>query len=161
MSSDIKTNLTEQAGLYGDLAVLEEKKTKTIENRDGEALDHITAREEEILQNISLLDEKREEYVRNWAGMRGVSDHSSVTVSMIASENEDSGLMEAALSLKKNVMKVKAVRDRNEKLIKSSLEFFDTLLSGIRESASLNTGYNMGGKENGRVMRSLLFNRTA
>ena len=37
----------------------------------------------------------------------------------------------------------------------------DSLLSGIRESASMNTGYSMGGKENSRVMRSLLFNRTA
>ena len=163
MSSDITANLTEQAGLYGELAVLEEKKTGTIEERNGESLDRITAREEEILQHLSLLDEMREKYVLEWAVRKSIQDPSGVTVSMIASEsgNEDPELMNAAVSLKKNVMKVKSVRERNEKLIKSSLEFFDSLLSGIRESASMNTGYSMGGKENSRVMRSLLFNRTA
>ena len=103
--------LGEEERIYSEIIPLAEKKTRIIVKNDLQSLTSITEEEQALVSRISKLEKKRQEVIRN---IGVVMDKLKSTISLLAMLNE-----------------------RNQMLIKQSLEMIDfdmNLLQSLRTS---------------------------
>jgi hypothetical protein len=127
---ELEAFVLEQERLLAEIAVLEEKREKTIDR----------------YKKIHHLDEIKGLALRD--------------VVQNMDEDSALKLMECGLELKKTMLRVGSLSHTNRKLIEDNVEFFDILLSGIKSSVSIQGGYTRGGNPDMIMRGSLLFNKT-
>ena len=59
------------------------------------------------------------------------------------------------------MLKLQRLQETNQTLINDNMEYYNILLTGLRRSGPLDTGYGRDGKEEENLKNSILFNKTA
>jgi flagellar biosynthesis/type III secretory pathway chaperone len=161
--AEIDKILNEELRLYTDLYELEEKKSDAIVSTDGKALESAAAGQETILARVAKLEKARRKYIAVYAEMNRLNDLGrEVTLSdVVRLMDEDSScrLLATGMELRKLLTRIAALHETNQRLIADNLEFFEMLMSGLKSTVSVNTGYSEKGMERSRVAGSLIFNR--
>ncbi len=149
--------------LYHRLYQLEEQKSEAIIERDGKLLESISMEQESILGRLGRIETEREGAINDYVRLNNLHDFSGALTlrDIVLSMDEDSShhLMRLGMELKEIVQELSRLQKTNEQLIHDNLEFFNILLSGLREENSLSAGYSNDGKEDSRVASSMIFNQ--
>ncbi|HPJ35367.1 MAG TPA: flagellar protein FlgN [Spirochaetota bacterium] len=160
--SRLENILTEEAGLYREIYSLELDKTEAAIEKNGILIQEISAKQEELVCRIESLESVRAELTTFLAGDYGY--RRDVTLSEIASRADSetsSRIIKGGAELKELLIKLRNRQDTNIKLLQDNMEFFSILMSDLKNSSSLKSGYGSDGRENNRVVNPVLFNTKA
>jgi flagellar biosynthesis/type III secretory pathway chaperone len=161
---ELEKILHSEMDVYKELYRLEEEKSRTIIERDGKNLKNITDKEEALIAELSLHESKRTQAVKLCCVECGLDAASSPSISELAAGLNlvlSARVTSAGASLKQAVLKVKNTQEINDRLIKDNMDFFKSILSGLKDSTSISAGYDSDGRENNKVTGALLFNKIA
>ncbi|MCU0847139.1 MAG: flagellar protein FlgN [Spirochaetes bacterium] len=157
--------LTEERDLFEKIYELEGKKSEAIIKRDGNAIEKLSLEQESLLAVVADLESKREEQIRAYVRENAIEDlPKSVTLTdIVVSMDEDSSrhLMRLGIELKRLLEKLSDLKNTNERLIRDNMAFYNMLISGLRSSSYIETGYKSDGRHNGINANPLFFNKTA
>ncbi len=160
----IEKILLEETELYSELYGLEESKSAAIIERNGKLLESVSQKQEQLLGRIAVLEAAREKHITEYAEINRLDDlPRAVTLrDIVLSMDEDAShrLLRAGMDLKKLLLRLDSLNKTNRTLIEDNLEFFNILLSGLKNTVSVNVGYSDRGLEKPKVGGSLLFNKT-
>jgi len=148
--------------IYQEIFQIEEDKSEAIIKKTGRAIEELSVSQEKLLGKVESLEKERLKL------MEGYKKHGNlhlqgreITLLDIADSVDKASsvkLKEAGQELKKILLKVKNIQDMNSQLLKDNMEFYDILISGLKNSSTLRSGYGRDGKEKGRVFNPVLFN---
>ena len=162
---EIEKILSEQNSLYCQILQLEEKKGDAIVAKNGRLIQEISASQEKLLKNIESLEMMRLSLIsRYFPELTVDNDANNVTLKDIASSLDSESsmrILKSGSDLKALLLKVKAKQETNSAMLKDNIEYFDILISGLKNSSSLKSGYDRDGKEDERVINPVLFNQKA
>ena len=154
----IEKVLRDEIDVYSGLYALEERKSDAIIDKDGRLMESISREQEALLARVERLEEARIRLVREMA-----ADGATPTLSDVArraNEGEAGRMVSIGMELKGLLSRLDALYKTNKRLIEDNLEFYEILLSGLKSTASISTGYSAGGLEKSRVSGSMIFNKT-
>jgi len=146
--------------IYEELYRLEEQKKEALLERDGKILDAVTAKEESLINEITLEESKRLEALK-LCGTEFGSEASLSELAALADDSVSERLLFAGKGLKRAILTVINIKELNDRLMKDNMDFFNSILTGLRDTTSISAGYDSTGRENNKVAASLLFNKTA
>lgn len=114
---------------YTELLELSKQKTPIIINGEIEALNNITAKEQEHTDNLAALENKRTQVVEDIATVLNM-DVKTITVKKIidllnGQEKEQNALAEVHDKLKMTLNDMAVINDMNKQLLQESLELVD------------------------------------
>ena len=129
LMEELITTLSKEEELYRELLPIQEKKTKVIIENNIEQLQMITNQEQETVDKVTALERKREEVIRNIGTVLN-KDPKTLTltnlIQIMAKQPQDRDkLQELHDKLQDSVKKLVKVNDRNQMLIKQSLEMIE------------------------------------
>ena len=157
--------LQDQKDIYCEIYFIEEKKSEAILNKNGMLLEQLSRDQEQKLHSVELLEKNREKQIEKYILLNNISDlpQRPTLQDIIHSMDEDSShhLMRLGMELKRLLNKLKHLRETNNTLIQDNLDFYNILLSGLRNENSIDSGYGNDGKEDMKVSNPVLFNQTA
>ncbi|MCP4135972.1 MAG: flagellar protein FlgN [bacterium] len=161
---ELKRILKAECELYENIYSLEEEKSEAILEREGRLLESLSRDQELLIAQIDILEHEREVQIENYRKINNLDDLGrDISLKDIAySMNEDSSqqLLQYGMDLKAILLKLQSKQATNKKLIDDNMEFFNLLMSGIRENSSEKAGYGSDGKEKSRVANPVMFNQT-
>ncbi len=153
--------LGDEEKVYSEIIPVAEKKTQIIVNNDLQSLTGITEEEQELVGKISKLERKRQEVIRNIGIVMNKKESELNFITIIellnGQEKEQEELRRLHDKLKATIEMLAVLNERNQLLIKQSLEMIDfdiNLLQSLRTSPGVGQ-YNiaseveMQGIENG------------
>ena len=153
--------LGDEEKVYSEIIPVAEKKTQIIVNNDLQSLTSITEEEQELVGKISKLERKRQEVIRNIGIVMNKKESELNFITIIellnGQEKEQEELRRLHDKLKATIEMLAVLNERNQLLIKQSLEMIDfdiNLLQSLRTSPGVGQ-YNiaseveMQGIENG------------
>jgi len=152
--------LLREKEIYEELYRLEEEKKEALLKRDGKTLDAVTMREESLISEITIEESKRLEAVK----LCGLESGGEVSLSELAAfvgGDISERLLFEGKALKRAILTVINIKELNDRLMKDNMDFFNSILVGLRDTTSISAGYDSTGREDNRVAASLLFNKTA
>jgi flagellar biosynthesis/type III secretory pathway chaperone len=162
---ELEQILGDELTRYEELYSLEEEKSERIIQRDGAAMEKISERQEGLLEEVARLEERRLSMIQEYARLNNLRDigRELSLRDVILSMDEDSSahLSRMGIELKRLLVKLDRLRKSNERLIQDNLEFFEILVSGLRNETGLSGGYGRDGREEEKVSSSLVINQTA
>ena len=133
--------LGDEEKLYSELIPVAEKKTQTIVDNDLRSLNSITEEEQVFVGQISKLEKKRQEVIRNIGIVMNKKESELDFVTIIGllsgQPKEQEELSRLHDRLKRTVEMLSMINERNQMLIKQSLEMIDfdmNLLQSLRTS---------------------------
>lgn len=136
--------LNEEERLYKELIPIAEKKTQIIVENDLQSLTGITEEEQSFVSKIGKLERKRQEVIRNIGIVMNRKESElnfkSIIEMLKGQDKEQEELRELHDRLKQTVERLGIVNERNQALIKQSLEMIEfdiNLLQGIRTSPAM------------------------
>lgn len=136
--------LTDEEKLYQELIPIAESKTEIIVRNDLRSLTSITDREQEFVNAIGKLERKRQEVIRNIGIVmnRKVEDLNFKTIIAMleGQDKEQEALRRLHDRLKSTVERLAAINERNQMLIKQSLEMIEfdiNLMQSFRTAPSM------------------------
>jgi len=148
--------------IYQEIFHIEEDKSEAIMKKSGKVIEELSVAQEKLLRKIESLENERIKLMENYKKTHNQHlPHGEITLQDIidSSDSKNSfSLKETGIELKKILLKVKNIQDLNSRLIKDNMEFYDILISGLKNSSTLRSGYGRDGKEQGRVFNPVLFN---
>ena len=153
--------LGDEERVYAEIIPVAEKKTRIIVNNDLQSLNSITEEEQALIGRISKLERKRQEVIRNIGIVMNKKESELNFITIIellnGQEKEQEELRRLHDKLKATIEMLAVLNERNQLLIKQSLEMIDfdiNLLQSLRTSPGVGQ-YNiaseveMQGIENG------------
>ena len=133
--------LGEEERIYSEIIPLAEKKTRIIVKNDLQSLTSITEEEQALVSRISKLEKKRQEVIRNIGVVMNKKESELNFLSIInlirGQEREQQELRVIHDKLKSTISLLAMLNERNQMLIKQSLEMIDfdmNLLQSLRAS---------------------------
>jgi len=154
--------LKHERDIYQEIFNIEESKTEAIIQKDGRAIEELSVRQEKFLGKIESLEKERVKLMEGYKKLSRLNlNGDEITLQDIidsAGAEPASGLKKAGIELKKVLLKVKNVQDMNTRLLKDNIEFYEILITGLKNRSTLRSGYGSDGKEKGRVFNPVLFN---
>lgn len=133
--------LGEEERIYSEIIPLAEKKTRIIVKNDLQSLTSITEEEQALVSRISKLEKKRQEVIRNIGVVMNKKESELNFLSIInlirGQEREQQELRVIHDKLKSTTGLLAMLNERNQMLIKQSLEMIDfdmNLLQSLRTS---------------------------
>ena len=133
--------LGEEERIYSEIIPLAEKKTRIIVKNDLQSLTDITEKEQALVGEISKLEKKRQEVIRNISIVMNKKESELNFLSIInlirGQEREQQELRMIHDKLKSTINLLDMLNERNQMLIKQSLEMIDfdmNLLQSLRTS---------------------------
>ena len=133
--------LGEEERIYSEIIPLAEKKTRIIVKNDLQSLTSITEEEQALVSRISKLEKKRQEVIRNIGVVMNKKESELNFLSIInlirGQEREQHELRVIHDKLKSTTGLLAMLNERNQMLIKQSLEMIDfdmNLLQSLRTS---------------------------
>lgn len=162
---EIERILNHQNSEYCEILKLEESKGDAIIAKNGKLIQEITGKQEKQLRNVESLEQERLAVIgRYFPGLASEKDRKSITLKDIADSLDSESaerILKPGSELKTLLLKVKAKQETNSAMLKDNIEYFDILISGLKNSSSLKSGYDRDGKEDERVINPVLFNQKA
>jgi len=162
---EIERILQKQNSEYSEILKLEESKGDAIIAKSGKLIQETSVKQEKLLKNVEYLEMERLALIsRFFPELAGDNDAKSVTLKDIAAslDSESSkGILKYGSELKALLLKVKAKQETNSAMLKDNIEYFDILISGLKNSSTLKSGYDRDGKEDERIINPVLFNQKA
>ncbi|MCR5793177.1 MAG: flagellar protein FlgN [Lachnospiraceae bacterium] len=132
--------LEQEDAIYRELIPIAEKKTRVIIDNDLAALEQITEREQESIQQITSLERKRQEVVTN---MGTVINRNPATldlktlVNLLDKQPEDQRKLSlVADRLSKSIHRLVDVNNQNQQLIHQSMEMIDFNINLMKSAMS-------------------------
>jgi len=148
--------------IYQEIFNIEENKSEAIMKKSGKVIEELSVSQEKLLGKIESLENERIKLKDSYTKTQKLNlPHGDITLQDIIDSSDSKTafpLKEAGIELKKILLKVKSIQDLNSRLIKDNMEFYDILISGLKNSSTLRSGYGRDGKEQGRVFNPVLFN---
>jgi len=162
---EIEKILKKQNSEYSEILKLEECKCDAIIAKNGKLIQEISGKQERMLKNVEHFEMERLALIsRYFPELASDNNAKNVTLKDIAAA-VDSGSSELILKsgseLKALLLKVKAKQETNSAMLKDNIEYFDILISGLKNSSSMKSGYDRDGREDERVINPVLFNQKA
>jgi len=158
--------LKKEKDYYENLFRLEEDKREAILKRDWSLLEMLSREQSDLFPLIDDLENRREKLIDEYRKINGLDDLTREIrlKDIVLSMDEDSShhLLQLGMDLKEIMTRVGTIIKSNNVLINDNREFFNILLSGLKDGMSVRAGYNKNGKEDTvNKTASLLFNQTA
>lgn len=158
----LKNLLNIEKDIYCEIFNIEEEKSEAIIKKSGKIIEELSVSQERLLNKIESLEKERIKLMEEYKKHRSVLHHGNeITLQDIidtVDAKSSSALKLAGIELKKILLKIKNIQDVNSQLLKDNMEFYDILISGLKNSSTLRSGYGRDGKEKGRVFNPVLFN---
>jgi len=157
--------LIKENDIYTRILEVEDTKGEAILDRNGEKLQKLVESQESLIGEIEKLESRRvaciESYIKN-NNLHDMGKDLSLK-EVVASMNEDSAqhLLTLGMDLKKKLLRLQEKQQLNMKLLEDNMEFFNILISGLRDSSSMKSGYGSDGKEEETITNPVLFNLRA
>ena len=155
--------LGDEEKIYSEIIPIAEKKTQIIVNNDPQSLNSITEEEQELLGKISKLEKKRQEVIRNIGIVMNKKESELNFVTIIellnGQEKEQEELRKLHDKLKGTIDVLSTLNERNQMLIKQSLEMIDfdiNLMQSLRTSPGVGQ-YNIASEVEMQGMKSGMF----
>ena len=155
--------LGDEEKIYSEIIPIAEKKTQIIVNNDLQSLNSITDKEQELLGKISKLEKKRQEVIRNIGIVMNKKESELNFVTIIelldGQEKEQEELRKLHDKLKRTIDVLSTLNERNQMLIKQSLEMIDfdiNLMQSLRTSPGVGQ-YNIASEVEIQGMKSGMF----
>ena len=138
---ELITVLGDEEKIYNEIIPIAEKKTQIIVNNDLRSLTSITEEEQVLVGKISKLEKKRQEVIHNIGIVMNKNESELNFITLIGllegQEKEQEELKILHDKLKKTIDMLVMLNDRNQILIKQSIEMIDfdvNLLQSLRTS---------------------------
>lgn len=123
---------------YEGLLSLSENKTSAIVRGDVERLQEILGEEQRYIDNISKLDKKREENVKDICNVLNLSEKGmkiDLIIEMLSKRpKEQSALQEVHLKLKRTLDQLMKINENNKVLLKESMDMIEFELNLAKNS---------------------------
>ena len=155
--------LGDEEKIYSEIIPIAEKKTQIIVNNDLQSLNSITEEEQELLGKISKLEKKRQEVIRNIGIVMSKKESELNFITIIellkGQEKEQEELRKLHDKLKRTIDILSTLNERNQMLIKQSLEMIDfdiNLMQSLRTSPGVGQ-YNIASEVEMQGMKSGMF----
>ena len=155
--------LGDEEKIYSEIIPIAEKKTQIIVNNDLQSLNSITEEEQELLGKISKLEKKRQEVIRNIGIVMNKKESELNFITIIellkGQEKEQEELRKLHDKLKRTIDILSTLNERNQMLIKQSLEMIDcdiNLMQSLRTSPGVGQ-YNIASEVEMQGMKSGMF----
>ncbi|MFC2476176.1 MAG: flagellar protein FlgN [Catonella sp.] len=155
--------LGDEEKIYAEIIPLAEKKTRIIVNNDLQSLTGITEEEQLLVGKISKLEKKRREVIRNIGIVMNKKESELNFITIIellkGQEKEQEELKKLHDRLKSTIELLSVLNERNQMLIKQSLEMIDfdiNLLQSLRTSPGAGQ-YNIASEVEIQGMESRMF----
>lgn len=133
--------LGDEERVYAEIIPVAEKKTRIIVNNDLQSLNSITEEEQALIGRISKLEKKRQEVIRNIGIVMNKKESELNFITIIdllkGQEKEQEELRKLHDRLKRTIDALKLINERNQMLIKQSIEMIDfdiNLMQSLRTS---------------------------
>ena len=133
--------LGDEEKIYSEIIPVAEKKTQIIVNNDLQSLNSITEEEQALVSKISKLEKKRQEVIRNIGIVMNKKESELNFVTIIdllnGQEKEQEELRRLHDKLKRTVEALSLINERNQMLIKQSIEMIDfdiNLIQSLKSS---------------------------
>ena len=155
--------LGDEEKIYSEIIPIAEKKTQIIVNNDLQSLNSITEEEQGLLGKISKLEKKRQEVIRNIGIVMNKKESELNFITIIellkGQEKEQEELRKLHDKLKRTIDVLSTLNERNQMLIKQSLEMIDfdiNLMQSLRTSPGVGQ-YNIASEVEMQGMKSGMF----
>ena len=155
--------LGDEEKIYSEIIPIAEKKTQIIVNNDLQSLNSITEEEQELLGKISKLEKKRQEVIGNIVIVMNKKESELNFITIIellnGQEKEQEDLRKLHDKLKRTIDILSTLNERNQMLIKQSLEMIDfdiNLMQSLRTSPGVGQ-YNIASEVEMQGMKSGMF----
>lgn len=129
LMEELITTLSKEEELYRELLPIQERKTQVIIENNIEQLQKITGEEQETIDKVTALERKREEIIKDIGTVLNKNPKTLTLTNLIqimAKQPEDrEKLQELHDRLEESVKKLVKVNERNQMLIKQSLEMIE------------------------------------
>jgi hypothetical protein len=162
-AAEIKNILKEETGLFDRLYTLERTKTSAIIEHNGSLLEKLSLEQEGLFSNIMVLETDRMKRVDEFKKSRKIHDR-GVSLNDIAARMDAPAAEHMRLfgrNLKDMMQRLRRLQETNRVLINDNMEYYNILLTGLRRTGPLDTGYGRDGKEEENLKNSILFNKRA
>ena len=133
--------LGDEEKVYAEIIPVAEEKTRVIVNNDLQSLNSITEEEQALIGRISKLEKKRQEVIRNIGIVMNKKESELNFITIIDllkdREKEQEELRKLHDRLKRTIDALKLINERNQMLIKQSIEMIDfdiNLMQSLRTS---------------------------
>ena len=133
--------LGDEEKVYAEIIPVAEEKTRVIVNNDLQSLNSITEEEQALIGRISKLEKKRQEVIRNIGIVMNKKESELNFITIIdllkGQEKEQEELRKLHDRLKRTIYALKLINERNQMLIKQSIEMIDfdiNLMQSLRTS---------------------------
>jgi hypothetical protein len=157
--------LEREKEIYEKICHIEEKKSEAIMERDGKVIEELSLSQEKFLKEIEGLENERIALMKKYKNVFLTEQNKSEITLQDIIESIDSKqgkiLQQSGVELKDVLTKVGRVQDLNSQLLMDNMEFYDIIISGLKNSSSIGTGYGSDGKEQVGTINPVLFNITA
>ena len=145
LAEELMTVLRAEATLYEQLIPIAEKKTKFIIDNDLQGLQELTDQEQELVDGVTVLENKRLEVIRNMAIVLSKKPEELKVVDIIECLNrqpeEQRELSILHDCLKQSIQMLMEINSRNKSLIMQSLEMIEFNMNFI-QSTRMSPGNN-------------------
>lgn len=162
---DLITTLAREEELYQRLLPIAEDKTEVIIKNDLKSLSSITEKEQSFVEEISMLEKKRQEVISNIGIVLDKSpddlNFTTIITALKDRTEEQETLSKLHDSLRETLGRLSLINERNQALIEQSLSMIDfdiNLIQNIRMSPAP-AQYNNYSKMNNNNVASGLFDK--
>jgi len=162
LARELTAILEHEREIYEKIYYIEEKNSKAIMERDGKLIEELSGSQEKFLKEIERLENERIALMKKYKnGSMIKQNKGEITLKdIIESIDSDQGeiLRQAGVELKNILLKITGVQDLNSQLLTDNMEFYDIIISGLKNSSVIRSGYGSDGKEDAGVVNPVLFN---
>lgn len=160
--SRLESILADETSIYYEIYNLETDKTEAIIKKNGSLIQEITSSQEKLIFRVEALESDRERVMGMFSAETGLRRLATLSEIASGADSVTSGrIMNLGSELKSVMLRVRDKQENNRKLLQDNIEFFGILISDLKNSSSLKSGYGSDGKENVRVVNPVLFNTKA
>lgn len=160
--SKLESILADETTIYHEIYNLEKEKTEAAIEKKGTLIQELSANQEKLLFKIETLETERGKVLSLLFTKSDLKPGATLSEITAGIDGEASaGIMKCGTELKNVILKLRDKQESNKKLLQDNIEFFEILISDLKNSSSLKSGYGSDGKEKSRVVNPVLFNTKA
>jgi hypothetical protein len=164
-AAGIESILAEELQIYTALYGLEEKKGAAIMDRNGSLIESLSMEQERLLERVATLEDERMRRIEELVArthLKAMPREASLRDILPAMDGDCAHRLRGlGGELRRLTRRLESLYLTNRQLIEDNLKFFNILLSGLKNTVSVNTGYSEKGVEKSRVAGALLLNTQA
>lgn len=138
LMEELITVLNEEEAVYRQLIPVEQEKTRAVISNDLKALEDITAREHDLVDQTSALETRRERIAVDIATVLGMNPKTITLKEIIeALKNQlkdQKELQEVHDRLRRTVMQLQDINTQNKELLKESMDMLEFNMNVIRST---------------------------